>query len=102
MSAAPVTAWMDENHSVAAPAALYGVVLLMAAVAYFILARILIRDNGPESELAKAFGKDIKGRISIVFYTVGIALSLWHAWLAVATYVLVAILWVVPDRRIEK
>ena len=97
-----VTAWMDENHSVAAPAALYGIVLLMAAVAYFILARILIRDNGPTSELAQAFGKDTKGRISIVFYALGIALSLWHAWLGVAIYVLVAIMWVIPDRRIEK
>jgi uncharacterized membrane protein len=97
-----VTAWMDENHSVAAPAALYGVVLLMAAVAYYILARILMRDNGPESELAKAFGKDMKGRISIVFYALGIALSLWHAWLGIAIYVLVAIMWVIPDRRIEK
>jgi uncharacterized membrane protein len=97
-----VTAWVDENHSVAAPVALYGGVLFMAAIAYYILARILIRDNGPESELAKAFGRDAKGRISIVFYALGIALSLWHAWLAVAIYVLVAIIWVIPDRRIEK
>jgi uncharacterized membrane protein len=97
-----VTAWVDENHLVTAPVALYGVVLLMAAIAYYILARILVRDNGPESELAKAFGEDIKGRNSIAFYVVGIALSLWHAWLAVAVYVLVAIMWVIPDRRIEK
>jgi uncharacterized membrane protein len=97
-----VTAWMDENHLVAAPVALYGGVLLMAAIAYYILARILVRDNGPESELAKAFGRDTKGRISIVFYAVGIALSLWQAWLAVAIYVLVAIMWIIPDRRIEK
>jgi uncharacterized membrane protein len=87
---------------VPAPVALYGFVLLMAAVAYFILARILVRDNGPDSALAKAFGKDTKGRISIVFYAIGIALSLWHAWLAVAVYVLVAIMWITPDRRIEK
>jgi uncharacterized membrane protein len=87
---------------VPAPAALYGCVLLMAAVAYFILARVLVRDNGPDSALAKAFGKDAKGRISIVLYAVGIALSLWHAWLAVAVYVLVAIMWITPDRRIEK
>jgi uncharacterized membrane protein len=97
-----VTAWMDENHLVAAPVALYGGVLLMAAIAYYILARILIRDNGPESELAKAFGRDTKGRISIVFYAVGIALCLWQAWLAVVIYVLVAIMWIIPDRRIEK
>ncbi len=97
-----VTAWMDENHLVAAPLASYGCVLLMAAIAYYILARILIRDSEPESELAKAFGRDTKGRISIVFYAIGIALSLWQAWLALAIYVLVAIMWVIPDRRIEK
>jgi uncharacterized membrane protein len=97
-----VTAWMDENSLVSAPAALYGCVLLMASIAYYILARILIRDNGPSSDLAKAFGKDVKGRLSIVFYSVGIALSLLHAWLGIAVYVLVAIMWIVPDRRIEK
>jgi uncharacterized membrane protein len=97
-----VTAWMDEKHAVPAPVALYGFVLLMAAVAYYILARILVRDNGPDSTLAKAFGKDTKGRISIVLYIGGIALSLWHAWMAVAVYVLVAIMWITPDRRIEK
>jgi uncharacterized membrane protein len=97
-----VTAWMDENLFAAAPVALYGFVLLMAAVAYFILARILIRDNGPDSALAKAFGKDLKGAASIVFYALGIVFSLWHTWLALAIYVLVAIMWVIPDRRIEK
>jgi uncharacterized membrane protein len=96
------TAWVDESHLVPAPVALYGFVLLMAAVAYFILARILIRDNGPDSKLARAFGKDLKGRISIVFYAVGIATSLWQAWLAVVIYVLVAVMWIIPDRRIEK
>jgi len=97
-----VTAWVDENHLVAAPVALYGVVLFMSAIAYYILARTLIRDNGAESELAQAFGKDTKGRISIVLCALDIALSLWQAWLAVAIYVLVAIMWVIPDRRIEK
>jgi TMEM175 potassium channel family protein len=96
------TAWVDENHLLAAPVALYGFVLLMAAVAYYILARTLIRDNGPDSKLAQAFGRDVKGRISVVFYAVGIALSLWQAWVAVAIYVLVAIMWIIPDRRIEK
>ena len=97
-----VTAWMDEHSVEAAPVATYGFVLLMAAIAYYILARILIRDNGPDCELAKAFGKDVKGRLSIVFYVCGICLSLLHAWLAIAVYVLVAIMWVIPDRRIEK
>jgi uncharacterized membrane protein len=96
------TAWMDEHLTMPAPIALYGAVLLMAAVAYYILARLLIRDNGPDSLLAKAFGRDLKGALSIVFYLVGIALSLWHAWLGVAMYVLVAIMWIIPDRRIEK
>jgi uncharacterized membrane protein len=96
------TAWVDEHHLVPAPVALYGAVLLMAAVAYFILARVLIRDNGPESALAAAFGKDFKGAVSIVLYVIGIILSLWHAWLGLAMYVLVAIMWVIPDRRIER
>jgi uncharacterized membrane protein len=96
------TAWVDEHQLQAAPVALYGFVLLMAAVAYYILARILIRDNGPDSKLAKAFGKDFKGRISIVLYAVGIAASLWQVWLAMTIYVVVAILWIIPDRRIEK
>jgi uncharacterized membrane protein len=97
-----VTAWMDENSLVSAPAALYGCVLLMASIAYYILARILIRDNGPTSVLARALGKDLKGRLSTLFYIVGIALSLLHAWLGIAVYVLVAIMWIIPDRRIEK
>jgi uncharacterized membrane protein len=96
-----VTAWMNENL-VPAPVALYGFVLLMCAAAYYILARTLIRDNGPDSELAKAFGADFKGRISIVVYAAGIALSLWQAWIAVLSYVLVAVMWIIPDRRIEK
>ncbi|HEX3948528.1 MAG TPA: TMEM175 family protein [Steroidobacteraceae bacterium] len=97
-----VTAWMDDNHWLPAPVALYGVVLLMAGIAYFILARVLIRDNGPDSKLAQAFGRDFKGKISIVLYVSGIALSLWHPWLAVVIYVLVAVMWIIPDRRIEK
>jgi uncharacterized membrane protein len=97
-----VTAWMDENHFSSAPIALYGAVLLMAAVAYFILARTLVRDNAPDSALAKAFGKDVKGRISIVLYAVGIIVSLKFAWLALAIYVLVAVTWIIPDGRIEK
>jgi uncharacterized membrane protein len=98
-----VTAWMDESHLASAPIALYGTVLLMAAVAYFILARILIKANGGSvSPLALAIGKDIKGLISIVFYVIGIVLSMWHPALALIVYVLVAVMWVVPDRRIEK
>jgi uncharacterized membrane protein len=97
-----VTAWMDESHFATAPVALYGGVLLMAAVAYYILARVLIRDCGPDSELAKAFGKDVKGRVSIVLYALGILVSIWQPWLALGVYVLVAIMWIIPDHRIEK
>ena len=97
-----VTAWMDENLGLPAPVALYGMVLLMAGFAYFILARVLIRDNGPDSKLAQAFGKDFKGQLSIVLYLAGIALSLWRPWMAVTIYVLVAIMWIIPDRRLEK
>jgi len=96
-----VTAWMDENHFAGAPIALYGAVLLMASVAYYILARVLIRNSGADSALAAAFGKDWKGLISIVLYVLGIAASFWNSKLALAIYVAVAIMWFVPDRRIE-
>ena len=96
-----VTAWMDENHFAGAPIALYGGVLLMASVAYYILARVLIRNSGADSALAAAFGKDWKGLISIVLYVLGIAASFWNSKLALAIYVAVAIMWFVPDRRIE-
>jgi uncharacterized membrane protein len=92
---------MDENFATA-PVALYGVVLLMSAIAYHILVRILIRENGAESKLAQAIGKDFKGFISIVVYAVAIVASLWLPWMALTLYVLVAIMWVIPDRRIEK
>ena len=96
-----VTAWMDENHFAAAPVALYGGVLLMAAVAYYILARCLAATNGKGSALATAFGKDFKGRISILIYAAGIGLSFVSPWAALALYVFVACIWFIPDRRIE-
>jgi uncharacterized membrane protein len=97
-----VTGWMGENHFAAWPSALYGVVLLLAGIAYFILARVLIAVNGRDSALAKAVGKDVKGRVSIVLYLAAIPLALLAGWLALAIYVTVAIMWLVPDRRIEK
>ncbi len=97
-----VTGWMGENHFASLPVAVYGVVLMMAGVAYFILARMLIRVHGPDSELAKAFGRDVKGQISVVIYVVAIALAFFNRWFSAALYVLVAVLWLVPDRRIEK
>jgi uncharacterized membrane protein len=96
------TGWMGENHFAAWPVALYGGVLLSAAVAYFILTRLLISYHGRDSALAKALGKDIKGKASLLFYTAAIPLSFVSPWLACALYVLVVIIWLIPDRRIER
>jgi uncharacterized membrane protein len=97
-----VTGWMGENHFAAWPVALYGVVLLCAAIAYFILTRVLILEEGRDSALAKALGNDFKGKVSVVFYAVAIPLSFVSSWLACALYVVVAIMWLIPDRRIER
>ena len=97
-----VTGWLGETHLAAVPTALYGVVLLLAAVAYFILTRALIALHGRDSTLATAVGRDFKGKVSVAIYAVAIPLALVQAWLAAALYVLVAVLWLVPDRRIEK
>ena len=96
------TAWMGENHFEAVPTAVYGAVLLMAAIAYFILARSIIRKEGPDSVLARAFGRDWKGKISPIIYSVAIALSFVNQWLSQALFVTVAVMWLVPDRRIER
>ncbi|PUA17178.1 TMEM175 family protein [Glaciimonas sp. PCH181] len=96
------TGWMGENHFSEVPTALYGVVLLMAGIAYYILSRSLIRLHGADSPLAKAIGNDIKGKLSVVAYAVAIPLSFVNRWIALAMYVLVAIMWLIPDRRIEK
>jgi uncharacterized membrane protein len=97
-----VTGWMGENHFAALPVAFYGTVLLCAAIAYFILTRALISHHGRNSALAKALGKDFKGKVSVVFYVLAIPLSFVSSWLACALYVLVAIMWLIPDRRIER
>jgi len=96
------TAWMGENRFAAQPVALYGAVLLLAAVAYFILTKTLLGLHGQESVLAKALGADFKGKISPVIYMLAIPLSFVRSWVACVLYVLVAIMWLVPDRRIEK
>ena len=96
------TAWMGENHFEALPTAVYGAVLLMAAIAYFILARAIIRREGPDSPLARAFGRDWKGKISPVIYSLAIMLSFVNQWLSQALFVTVAIMWLVHDRRIER
>jgi uncharacterized membrane protein len=97
-----VTAWMGENQFAPGPVALYGVVLLFASIAYFILSRALISLHGRDSVLATAVGRDFKGLISTVIYLVAIPLALVKWWLACTLYVLVAIIWLVPDRRIER
>ncbi|GLR25948.1 TMEM175 family protein [Limnobacter litoralis] len=96
------TAWMGENHFEALPSAVYGFVLLMAALAYYLLQRLIMSTDGPDSLLKKAVGADWKGKLSPVFYAAGILTSFWQHWLAQALYVFVALMWLVPDRRIER
>ena len=97
-----VTAWMGENHFARVPVAVYGMVLLAASLAYYILTRALIALHGETSALATAVGRDFKGQISTVIYLVAVPIALWQRWLGFAMYVLVAIMWLIPDRRIEK
>jgi uncharacterized membrane protein len=97
-----VTAWMGENHFAETPVALYGVVLLCAGIAYFILTRALLSIHDQDSLLAMALGADFKGKISVVVYAVAIPLAFVRWWLAYGLYVLVAVSWLVPDRRIER
>ena len=97
-----VTGWIGENQFAAWPVASYGVVLLCAAIAYLILTRALIALHGNDSVLATALGRDIKGKISPVFYLMAIPLAFVNPWLASALYVVVAIIWLIPDRRIER
>ncbi len=93
---------MGENHFAPWTLALYGTVLLFAAIAHFILTRTLLSLHGRDSVLSTALGRDFKGKVSIVIYLVAIPLALVKWWLACALYVLVAIMWLIPDRRIEK
>jgi uncharacterized membrane protein len=95
------TAWSGENHFASAPMSLYGVVLLMAAIAYTILQNLIMKEHGEKSLLAEAIGKDLKGKISMVLYVVAIPSAFITPWIAGAIYVLVALIWLVPDKRIE-
>lgn len=97
-----VTGWMGENHFAPLPSALYGFVLLMAGVAYWCLAHAIIATEGPDSLLAKAIGKDRKGVLSVLLYAAAIPLSFVSQWLAQAIYAGIALVWLIPDRRIEK
>jgi uncharacterized membrane protein len=96
------TGWMGENHFASAPAALYGAVLLMAGFAYLILQQLIIASQGPNSIIKKAIGGDWKGKLSPVLYAAAILLAFWWRWVSLGLYVVVALLWLIPDRRIEK
>jgi uncharacterized membrane protein len=97
-----VTGWMGENHFTAAPMALYGVVMLLAAIAYYILQSVILASEGCDSKLAKALGWDIKGKLSPVLYIIAIVLAFVQPLASGCIYVLVALIWLVPDRRIER
>jgi len=96
------TGWMGENHFAAAPSALYGAVLLMAGIAYLILQQLIIASQGPNSIIKKAVGGDWKGKLSAVLYAAAILLAFWWRWVSLGLYVVVALLWLIPDRRIER
>jgi uncharacterized membrane protein len=97
-----VTGWVGENNFASWPVACYGVVQLFAAIAYFILTRVLIALHGRDSVLATAVGRDFKGKVSVVIYLSAIPISFVNSWFAFALYALVAVMWLIPDRRIEK
>jgi uncharacterized membrane protein len=96
------TAWIGENLAAPLPTAVYGAVLLMPAIAYYLLQKAIVRRQGPHSVLAQALGSDIKGKLSLVCYVAAIALAFINPWASIAIYVLVALMWLIPDRRIEK
>jgi uncharacterized membrane protein len=97
-----VTDWMGESHLSALASAAYGSVLLFAAIAYWILQQCILRREGPASILARAVGRDLKGKLSPVGYAIGIAAAFWHPWISVALYLAVALIWLIPDPRIER
>jgi uncharacterized membrane protein len=97
-----VTGWMGENHFAALPTALYGGVMTMSAIAYVVLERCIVATHGPGSVLQRAVGRDLKGKLSLLLYVAGVALAFADHRIAVAIYVLIALIWLVPDRRIER
>ncbi len=103
LSLVPITTgWMGENHFAAAPTATYGAVLLASALAYWLLQREILKAQGPDSRLAAALGRDIKGKISPVIYLSAVIIAFVQPWIADVLYVLAALMWLIPDRRIEK
>ncbi|MPZ69007.1 MAG: DUF1211 domain-containing protein [Actinobacteria bacterium] len=95
------TGWMGENDFAELPTMLYGIDLLLAAIAYYILQSAIVREQGPNSTIAAAIGRDIKGKLSPVLYVAGISFALLNRWVAIGVYVAVALMWLIPDRRIE-
>ena len=93
-----VTAWIGENRFATWPVVIYGGVLIMAAIAYYVLVRVLLAGHGADSALARAIGSDFKGKISVVIYAVGIGLAFVDSWICAAVYMLVAVMWLIPDR----
>lgn len=96
------TAWMGENHFSRWPVIVYGLVLVMSGLAYVVLCRLLIKEAGPDSPLAAALGRDWKGKLSLIIYVVAIGLAFVDSRIALALYVIVVLMWFIPDRRIEK
>lgn len=97
-----VTGWVGENHLASLPVALYGIVLLLASIAYYILIRVSIALHGTDSALAIAVGRDLKGKLSVLLNAIGIPLAFVNPWLAFAIYIAIAAIWFLPDRRIER
>lgn len=97
-----VTGWMGENSFASGPVAVYGINMLMAAIAYYILQRLIIASQGEKSILARAIGRDWKGKVSPVLYAFSIGFAFWSQWVSLGIYVLVALIWLIPDRRIER
>jgi uncharacterized membrane protein len=96
------TAWAGQNPFAPVPTAVYGVAFLMPGCAYYLLVRVILRIEGPQSTLARAVGRDLKGKGSLVLYAAGVAIAFFEPWAALALYVAVALIWLVPDRRIER
>ena len=97
-----VTGWMGENHLAPVPTAVYGVILLLAAIAYLLLQHAILRQEGPDSTLGAAVGRDRKGKLSPLLYALAIPVAFLRPWMAAALYVVCALMWLVPDRRIER
>jgi uncharacterized membrane protein len=102
MSLVPfVIRWMDDTHFAPSPTAAYGVVLVLCSMAYILLERAIIKCNGPNSKLARAVGGDLKSKVSLSIYVLAIPLAFLRPWIAIALYVAIAMIWFIPDRRIE-